>query len=142
MFRKLALVALLLFASEAVAQQQCVCTAGCKIASDPYPPSGPTPTSCTVYKAGVAIANSPFANSSTIPASNATVCSPASPTYPVIAGGIACEVVIPAQPAGSVTLTMTATNAQGESAQSAAFTFTSVAVLLTVPGTPVNLRPN
>lgn len=128
--------------SVAAAQQQCICTAGCKIASDPYPQAGPQPTSCAVYKAGVQIATAPVVASTTIPVSNASVCFPASAPYVQVAGAVSCEVLIPPQPAGAVTLTMTATNIVGETAQSAPYTFQSVSALPQLPSVPVNPRPN
>jgi hypothetical protein len=137
--------ALLFFAASTsiAAQQLCVCTTGCKIASDPYPPGAAQPTSCTIYKGGVAIASSPTVLSTTIPTNNASVCMPASSTYlPGVAGSVACQVVIPAQVAGSVTVTMTATNGAGETAASTPLVFTSVAALPVLPPVPANLRPN
>jgi hypothetical protein len=133
-----------IFAGISYAQAaQCVCTTGCKIASDPYPPGTGQPTSCAVYKAGLQIGTSPTVASTTIPTSNASVCAPASATYnPGVAGSVACQVTIPGQPAGNVTITMRAANAAGETADSAAFTFQSVAALPTLPQVPVNPRVN
>lgn len=134
--------ALLLISTSSVAAQSCICTAGCKIVSDPYPPGTGQPASCTVYK-GSAIASAPVVLSSTVPLNNNTVCLPASQTYvPGVAGSVSCMVTIPAQAAGNVTLTMTATNGAGETAQSSLFTFQSVSALPTLPQVPVNLRAN
>ena len=132
---------LLLVSGFAWGQQSCVCTAGCKIASDPFPAGTGSPTSCTVYKGGVLIGTGATVASSTIPLTNATTCLPPSSVYvagPV--GSVACLVTIPAQPAGSVTLTATATSAAGESVQSAPFVFVSVAALPTVPTAPTGIR--
>jgi len=121
----------------------CLCsTTGCKIVSDPYPAGADQPTTCTVYKAGVVVASAPVVQSSTVPASNAAICQPASPAYsPGPAGSVACLVPIPAQLLGSVTLTMTASNADGTSAQSAPFVFTNVATLPPPVAKPVVRGP-
>jgi hypothetical protein len=130
---------LVMFSVSAFAQQQCVCTAGCKIASDPFPLTGPQPSTCNVYKAGTVIASGSAVLANTIPTSNGTVCVPASTTYNAgPAGSLACLVPIPAQPTGNVTLTMTGVNSQGESAQSASFSFQSVSSL--APPSPTGLR--
>jgi len=138
------LVALLaVLAVPAFAQAaNCLCTSGCRIASDPYPSGTAQPTSCTVYKAGVSIGTGATVASSTIPLSNAANCQPASAAYvPGPAGNVSCLVTIPAQAAGTtVTLTMTATSAAGESAQSSPFSFVSVAALATIPSPPANQR--
>jgi hypothetical protein len=149
MMRYLTAVLLLLFlAPVAAAQQQCVCTAGCKIASDPYPPPAVNqpdsrPTSCTVTVGG-AIVNAPVVASSTILLSNSSICSPASSTYvPGVVGSVACLVAIPSQANGTtVTATMTATNVKGETLPSAPYTFQSVSALTVLPSVPVNLRTN
>lgn len=124
--------------------QQCVCTAGCDIASDPYPPATATvgqPTTCTVYKAGVQIGTGAVVPSTSIPTSNAASCLPSSATYnPGPAGSVACKVTIPAQPVGNVTLTMRASNAAGSSPDSAAWTFANVAFLPVTPAAPTGLR--
>lgn len=135
-------ICLVAFTFAASAQQLCVCTAGCKIASDPYPPGLDQPTSCTVYKGGVQIGTGAVVDSSTIPVSNATTCLPSSAAYvPGPAGSKACFVQIPAQPANSlVTTTTTASNARGESGPSAPYSFQSVAALPVVPPTPTNTR--
>ena len=140
-----ALIAIGLFSFLGNAQAaNCLCTAttGCKIVSDPYPAGTSQPTTCTIYKAGVVVASAPVVQSSTIPASNAMVCQPASPAYsPGSAGSVACLVPIPAQSLGNVMLTMTATNAAGESAQSVPFVFVNVATLATLPPVPVVRGP-
>jgi hypothetical protein len=137
------LLLLLMVSSAAAAQQMCICTAGCKIAADPYPPGSGQPTLCTVYKGGVAIGSSSVVASNTIPLSNATVCLPANTAYsPGVAGSVACQVPIPGQAAGLVTVTMRASNGVGETADSAAYTFQSVSAFPTLPQVPVNLRPN
>ena len=142
--KRILLAALLLLAiSESVAaQQSCLATTGtAQITSDPFVTGANQPTSCTVYKAGVSIASGATVASSTIPTSNATVCTPASATYvPGPATNVSCLVTIPAQPVGSVTLTMTASSAAGEGPQSAPFTFTSVGTLPVLPSAPTNLR--
>ena len=121
----------------------CICTGtGCKVASDPYPPpASGQPTTCTVYKAGVAIGTGPVVPSTQIAASNGSVCQPASANYnPGAAGSVSCLVSIPAQPSGNVTLTMSGTNAAGESAQSVPFTFANVAAISSLPTAPTNPR--
>jgi hypothetical protein len=135
---------LVLATTAAVAQgASCVCTAGCKIAANSYPPGPDQPTACEVFKAGTQIASGPVVASSTIPVSNAGVCQPASAPYvPGVAGSVSCEVTIPPQAAGPVTITMRASNAAGESADSTAYTFQSVSALPIIPQVPVNLRPN
>jgi hypothetical protein len=140
---RLALAVLALIAAPAFAQAaNCLCTTGCRIASDPYPTGTAQPTTCTVYKAGVNIGSGAVVASSTIPLSNAANCQPASAAYvPGPAGNVSCLVSIPAQAAGTtVTLTMTATSAAGESAQSSPFSFVSVAALATIPSAPANPR--
>lgn len=133
----------LLSAGAVSAQQVCLTTTSAKIASDPFPLTGTQPTSCSVYKPSVSTTN-PIATglvvlSNTIPASNAGTCIPPSPIYvPGPAGSVACQVTIPAQPAGSVTLTMTSSAGGVESPQSAPFTYVS-AVTFTLPA-PANLR--
>jgi hypothetical protein len=135
---------LFLLSGLASAQQQCICTAGCKIASDPYPPGIGQPTTCSVKIGGVVVASASVVASSTIPLSNASVCLPASGTYnPGVTGSVACQVPIAAQANGStVTVIMNASNAAGLSVDSAAFSFQSVSALATVPQVPMNLRPN
>ncbi len=124
------------------AAQSCICTAGCKIASDPYPPGNNQPDQCEVRKGGVLIGTAPVVLSANIPLNNNTVCTPQSTTYvPGAAGSVACLVTIPAQPVGSVTVVMRATNLIGASADSSAFTFSSVSQIPTaVPAVPVGLR--
>jgi len=141
--RFLFLFVLTLCASSALAQQSCLCTAGCKLASDPYPAGAGQPTTCTVYKGGVSIASGSVVASSTIATSNGTVCLPASAPYvPGPSTNVSCEVTIPAQVAGAVTITMTASDGAGESSQSAPYTFQSVSILPTLPIAPTNPRPN
>jgi hypothetical protein len=139
---RFAVALLALFAAPAFAQAaNCLCTAGCKLASDPYTAGTSQPTTCTVYKAGVNIGSGPVVASSTIPLSNAAVCQPASAAYvPGPSTNVSCLVTIPAQAAGNVTVTMTASNAAGESAQTSPFSFNSVAALATIPLVPVNPR--
>jgi hypothetical protein len=140
--KKLLLIALL-FSSGAFAQQVCLTTTGtAQITSDPYPNTGRFPTSCNLYKPSqsptVPIATGLVAPSSSIPSTN--ICLPPNATYiPGPTTNVSCLVTIPAQPAGSVTLTMTAVDALGESAQSAPITFISAASLPTLPA-PTNLR--
>jgi len=127
----------------AFAQQQCVCVGGCKVASAPYPAGIAQPTSCAIYKNGVQIASGPVVASSSIPLSNASICLPADTPYsPGPTGSVSCLVAIPPQVACNVTLTGTASDAAGESAQSAPFTFVSVAALPTVPTPPTAWRVN
>lgn len=136
-------LATMLFLTHAVAAQQCVCTSGCRIASDPYPPTASQPTLCSVYKSGVFVNSANVVPSTNIAASNAAVCQPASAAYsPGPAGSVSCEVTIPAQPAGNVTITMRASNAAGETGDSTPYTFQSVSTLAVLPQVPVNLRPN
>jgi hypothetical protein len=124
---------------QAQSNPNCICNNGCKIASDPFPPPAAVqPVTCTVLKSGVAIATGPVVASTTIPNGNGTVCQPSSAPYaPGVAGSVACLVTIPAQPVGTVTLVMTATNAAGTTAASAPFAFVSVAALSTLPPVPV-----
>jgi hypothetical protein len=139
--RYLLFVALLFTVTAVAAQPSCLCTAGCKISADAYSAGTAQPTSCTVYKAGVNIGTGAVVASSTIPLSNAAVCTPASPTYvPGPGTNVSCLVTIPAQAAGQITLAMTASNAAGESSQSSPFVFNSVAALPTIPAPPGNLR--
>lgn len=143
MFR---IVVALLFALPAIAagaQQSCVCTSGCTVVSDPYPPGADQPTSCRILVGGVTvIASSPVVLSSSIATSNAARCTPASATYnPGVAGSVACSGAIPAQAAGTtVSVTMDAINGAGESAPSSALTFQSVSALPIFPKVPVNPR--
>lgn len=133
--------ALCALAAQPIYAASCLCTAGCKITSDPYLPGADVPETCTVYKAGVAVASAPVVPSLSIPSSNSSVCAPSSGMYnqgPV--GAVSCLVTIPAQAAGAVTVTMTASNALGESPPSAPFTFTNVAVLPKAPPATTNLR--
>jgi hypothetical protein len=141
MLHRILFAALLLFAAHsAAAQQVCLTTTGAKIASDPFPLTGTQPTSCTVYKGGISIATGFTVLSSSIPSSNAGTCLPPSPTYlPGPAGSVACNVTIPAQPAGTVTVTMTASAGGVEGPQSAPFTFVSAAAF-SPPPAPTNLR--
>ena len=142
MLRKIICAGLLLFSvGAASAQQTCLTVSGAThVASDPFPTTGVQPTSCSVYKGGSVIATGLVVLANTLPSSNAGTCAPPSPTYP--AGGIgavACSVSIPAQPVGSVTLTMTASASGVEGPQSAPFTFTSASVF-SPPPAPTNLR--
>lgn len=130
--------------ADAQAAQSCICTSGCQIAADPYPPTALQPATCTVYKAGVAVStNVPVTLSSGIATSNATRCAPASPTYnPGPAGSVAPLIAIPAQAAGTtVTITMDCLTGPGAtpSPTSATFTFTSVSALPQLVA-PTNLR--
>lgn len=141
MLHKLLLAALLLICAAASAQPVCVCTAGCKIVSDPYPSTGPLPTICTVYKAGAFVNSATPVASNNISVSNASVCSPASATYnPGPAGSLSCSVMIPAQAAGTVTLTMTAGNATTAETAPTTITFISAALLPVALSQPANLR--
>lgn len=128
----------------ASAQQQCVCTSGCDIASDSYPPATQTvgqPTTCAVFKAGTQIGSGAVVPSTSIPTNNASVCLPSSAPYnPGPAGSVACKVTIPAQALGNVTLTMRASNAAGSSPDSAAWTLANVAFLPVIPAAPTGLR--
>lgn len=145
MLRKIlvAFAVMVFTAGAAAAQQACVCTSGCKIVADAYPPGPNQPTSCNVYKGGSVIGSALVVFSNTVPANNANVCLPASGTYNAgVAGSVACMVPIPAQAAGAVTVTMSAANGAGETAQSAPYTFQSVSTLPTLPQVPVNLRAN
>lgn len=137
--KSVVVLVILLFASPLYAQAaNCVCTGGgCKIASDPYPPGADQPTTCKVYVGGTFYISN-VVLSQNMPVNNGNVCQPASPNYnPGVAGSVSCYVSIPAQPTGTVTLTMTASNAAGESGQSAPFSFVNVAALATLPKVPV-----
>ena len=68
-------------------------------------------------------------------ASATTITLPAA-TCTGTASPFACSVAFPAFTPGSHTIQMTASNAAGESAKSAAFTFT----FIVVPGVPTNIR--
>lgn len=142
---------LLLFAPLTAAQpvQQCVCVAGCKIASAPMlDPVHGAPTSCTIYQmpARTQLAAGATVDATTasggIPVGNSLACLPADANYiygPT--GSRACLVMIPPQPAGS-TLTYVATftyGAAGESGDSTPDTFQSVQTL-PKPSVPVGLR--
>ncbi len=128
----------------AQAVQSCICTSGCTVVSDPYPPGADQPTSCSGKVNGVAIAASPVVLSSTIPATNTTVCAPGSPTYsPGVAGSVACSISIPAQAAGTtVIVTAAAINGAlpGGTGDAVALTFQSVQALPVAPKVPLNLR--
>jgi hypothetical protein len=142
MKRHLLLFAVLLFwMPMAVAAQQCICTAGCDIASDPFPPGPNQPTACTLTRNGVIVGSFPVVLSSTIPLSNAASCMPASATYvPGPVGSVACLMTLPPLVPGTYTLTASAGNAAGVSPASAPFVFDSVAALPTIPIAPANLR--
>lgn len=137
--KTLAIALLFAASSVAAAQQQCVCTAGCKIAvwNNTYPTTGGSvPTSCTIYKAGAPIATGTWVAGAAL--NNAGTCLPADAPVTPTAG--MCVPTIPAQAAGTVTLTATATNAAGETAQSTPFVFVSVGALATILPAPTNLR--
>lgn len=133
-FAKVLVVVGALAVSQAYAQSpSCICTAGCRIASDPFAVNADAPTSCSVKKAGTVIATSATVLSNTIPTSNTAVCLPADTTYvPGPPGSVACLVAIPPQPAGAVALVMTAINAKGGT-DSPIFTFQSVS---SIPSNP------
>jgi hypothetical protein len=151
MKRYLILAAISALTLPALAQsaQVCICTApaGCTIASDPFP-ALPTeqPTMCTLKAAnGSTIAQNAPVDSATIPLSNATRCSPASPAYnPGPAGSKACSVFAGNTYAvgNTLTFTMTATYASsGETGVSAPLAFTNVVSLpINTPSKPLNLR--
>ena len=125
--------------SMAYAQQQCVCTSGCKIAvwNPAWPASGPSiATSCTVYKGASAIGTGASIAGATL--NNAGVCFPADPS--TLPPTTMCLVTIPAQPTGTVTVTATVTNAAAESPQSPPFSFVSVSALATILPAPTNQR--
>lgn len=147
----LKILVLLLFATPVFAQaaQVCICTApaGCTIASDPFPaPPAEQPTLCTLKAANgtnIGVPTAPV-DSATIPLSNATRCSPASPTYvPGPAGSKACSIFAGNTyvTGNTLTFTMTATYASsGETGVSAPLAFTNVVALPVTNTKPMNLR--
>lgn len=129
-------LAVLLLMSYPVLAMDCVCTSGCKISSGPYQLTGTQPTACNAYKAGVKIATGAVVQSSTIPVSNAAICSPAQSNYVPVVNAVACYVTIPAQAdSTTVTVTLRAADATWESSDSASLTFKSVTAL-----PPLSLR--
>jgi hypothetical protein len=139
----LALYVLLIPAAAAQAVQLCLCTVGCFIASNPYPPGANQPTTCDLYKSGVLVGSAAVFPSDQIPTSNSLVCAPASLPYnPGVAGSVACKVPLPSQAAGTtVNVTMRAANGAGVTGDSAVYTFQSVSALPTIPQVPTGLRP-
>jgi hypothetical protein len=139
-------IAALAFATGVQAQttQQCVCTSGCKIASDPFPTTGLQPTKCTAYSmpGRVSLATGNVVAATSIASSNSLVCLPPDAAYsPGASGAVACLVTIPAQPANSnvtVVITTCCDNAGKESGDSVALTFQSVQ---NIAPAPVPLKP-
>ncbi len=139
-------LALLPLSATAQAVPACVCSGptGCKVASNPYPPSPDQPTQCEVWKGGAVIASGPTVLSSTVPLNNNTVCIPANAAYsPGVAGSVACLVTIPTQPNGAtVVLTMKAINLLGDNGLSGPYTFQSVSAIPSAkPQVPVIYGP-
>jgi len=148
MKRILLAVALLAITASSNGQaiQLCACAtaAGCTMTTD-VGVAAATATGCTLYKNSVLpanlVASGPTVLASTIPLSNATMCSPASPTFiPGLSTNIACKIAIPQQPVGNVIWILAYTNGGGEGPPSVATTFQIVTAL---PPTvaPTGLRP-
>ena len=129
------MVLLASFAANAQAVQQCICTAGCKVASNAYVNDASAPTSCNFYKSGVLVTAGAMVSSGTIPLANSTVCTPGDAPYvPGPAGSLACVGNIPAQADKStVALTVRGVNGAGEALDGGVLTFQSVSQLPTVP---------
>lgn len=114
-----------------IAQQQCVLTAPAYLSAGPFAAGVDQPTSCTVYKQGVQIATGPVITADLF-VNGTTQCSPPNtPRATTPATSVYCNVLIPAQPLGSVSFTMTGTNSVKEGVPSPPYTVINVATLAT-----------